>query len=161
MTIFGTRRWFLRCIVLLVLAHGLSGCGGSGSSATPVAPSPPPQAAPTPPSSDSWLAGYTLTGVSLSGVVYESTPAGWAPIAGALVYCELCGEITHTWATADANGFYSFSGDLANGGGVWLSPGTRTPVSVSADGYQNPPGLGERYVLINGDTRFDMQMVRR
>jgi hypothetical protein len=32
---------------------------------------------------------------------------------------------------------------------------------VSADGYQNPPGLGERYVLINGDTRFDMQMVRR
>jgi hypothetical protein len=24
------------------------------------------------------------------------------PIAGALVHCELCGEITHPWATADA-----------------------------------------------------------
>src|SRR5262245_28234176 len=77
MTIFGTGRWFLRCIVLPVLVYGLSGCGGSGSSPTPLAPSlVPPQAAPPPPSSGSWLAGYTLTGVSLSGVVYESTPAG-------------------------------------------------------------------------------------
>ena len=68
----------------------------------------------------------------------------------------------HTWATADANGFYSFSGDLANGGGVWLSAGLRTPVSVQANGYQDPPWLGsERYVLINGDTRFDMQLIRR
>ena len=162
MTILGTGRSLLRGSVLLVLACGLSGCGGSGSSATPLAPSPvPTQAAPPPPSSGSWLAGYTLTGVSLSGVVYESTPAGAAPIAGALVYCELCGEETHTFATADANGFYSFSGDLANGGGVWLSAGIRTPVSVRADGYEDPPALGGRYVLINGDTRYDMQMIRR
>ena len=161
-TIFGTGRWFLECVVLLALAYGLSGCAGSGSSATPLAPSPVPiQAAAPPPSSDSWLAGYTLTGVSLSGVVYESTPAGSAPIAGARVYCELCGEGTHTFATADANGFYRFSGDLADGGGVWLSPGIRTPVLVLADGYADPPGLAGRYVLINGDTRFDMQMVRR
>jgi len=83
------------------------------------------------------------------------------PIAGARVYCELCGEGTHTFATADANGFYRFSGDLADGGGVWLSPGIRTPVLVLADGYADPPGLAGRYVLINGDTRFDMQMVRR
>jgi hypothetical protein len=44
---------------------------------------------------------------------------------------------------------------------VWLSAGIRTPVSVRADGYQDPPGLGGRYVLINGDTRYDMQMIRR
>jgi len=164
MTIVGTGGWCLRCIVLLALAHGFSACGGYGSSATPLSPSPaPPPAAPVPPppASGSWLAGYTLTAVSLSGVVYESTPAGAAPIAGALVYCELCGELTHTWATADANGFYSFSGDLAKGGGVWLSPGIRTPLFVQANGYQDPPGVGERYVLINGDTRFDMQMIRR
>jgi hypothetical protein len=166
MTVVCTGGWFLRCIVLLMIASGLSGCGASGSSATPSAPSPAPlPAPPAPPSSGSWLAGYTLTGVSLSGVVYESTPAGWAPIAGALVYCELCGELTHTWATADASGVYSFSGDLAHGGGVWLSSGIRTPVSVQANGYQDPPGLagsyGQRYVLINGDTRFDMEMVRR
>jgi hypothetical protein len=36
-----------------------------------------------------------------------------------------------------------------------------TPVYVRADGYEDPPGLGGRYVLVNGDTRFDMQMVRR
>lgn len=160
-TLFGSGRWFLKCIVLLVLAHELTGCGGSGSSATPLAPSvvPPPVVSP-PPTSGSWLAGYTLTGVSLSGLVYESTPAGRLPIAGALVYCELCGEITHTWATADANGFYKFSGDLTTGGGVWLAAGIGTPVFVRADGYQDPPGLGARSVLINGDTRFDMEMVR-
>lgn len=164
MTTVGAGGWFLSCIVVLVLAHALSGCGGSGSSATPLAPSPAPPPtvpAPPPPSSGSWLASYTLTGVSLSGVVYESTSAGWAPIAGALVYCELCGELTHTWATADADGRYRFSGDLANGGGVWLSPGIRTPVSVQAKGYQNPPGITERYVLITGDTQFDMQMIPR
>lgn len=162
MTTFGGG-WFLRCIVVLVLAHALSGCGGSGSSATPLAPSPapPPTVPAPPPSSGSWLAGYTLTGVSLSGVVYESTSAGWAPIAGALVYCELCGELTHTWATADTDGRYRFSGDVATGGGVWLSPGIRTPVSVQAKGYQNPPGISERYVLITGDTQFDMQMIPR
>src|SRR5258706_13176511 len=127
MTVFGAGRWCSRCIVLLVLALGLSGCGGSASSATPLAPSPaPPQAAPPPPpSSGSWLSGYTLTGVSLSGVVYESTPAGGAPFAGALVYFELFGEMTQTFATADANGFYSFPGDLSNGGGGGRSPGIR------------------------------------
>jgi len=84
------------------------------------------------------------------------------PIAGALVYCEPCGEITHTWATADANGSYSFSGDLANGGGIWLSAGKRTSGSARADGYCDPSGLlGRREVLIIGDTRLDFQLVRR
>ena len=56
------------------------------------------------------MKGYTLTAASLSGVVYEMTPTGQAVIPGAVVYCERCGEITHTWATADANGFYRFPG---------------------------------------------------
>jgi hypothetical protein len=34
-------------IVLLVLAQGLAGCGGSGASSTPSAPSPVPQPTPT------------------------------------------------------------------------------------------------------------------
>jgi len=101
-------------------------------------------------------------------VVYEETPTGRVGIAGASVYCEKCGEITHTWAIADAKGFYRFPGDLATGGGVWLYPGIRTAVRARKDGYQDPPGIplmfnstGWREVLIGGDTRFDIQLVRR
>ena len=101
----------------LVLALGLGGCGGSSLPTTPLAPSPPP-----PQAAVSGPRGYTLIGVSLSGVVYESTATGRAPIAGAVVYCEPCGEQTHTFAYADDNGFYHFSGDLALGGGVWVVP---------------------------------------
>jgi hypothetical protein len=113
--------------------------------------------------------------VSLTGVVYEVTQTGPAGIAGALVYCEACGLLTHTWATADSNGFYRFSGDLANGGGVWLSPGFLTAILVQHTGYQDPPALpplrgpifhipdgpGWREVLIDGDTRFDIELARR
>lgn len=111
----------------------------------------------------------------LTGLVYEMTSTGPIGIAGASVYCEACGLQTHTWATADSNGFYSFSGDLATGGGVWLSPGVLTAIGVEHRGYQDPPGLpplrgplfhvpsgsGWREVLIDGDTRFDIQLVRR
>jgi hypothetical protein len=108
--------------------------------------------------------------VSLSGVVYELTPTGRRPIAGALVYCELCGEETHTFATANDQGFYHFSGDLSRGGGVWLVPGVPTPIAVGYynKDYEDPPGLpamplgpGWRAVLIDGDTRFDIELVRR
>lgn len=56
----------------------------------------------------SWLRDYTLTRVSLSGVVYESTATGRTPIARAVVYCEPCG--------------------------VALAPGAPTPIAV---GYYN------------------------
>lgn len=154
---------------VLALALGLGGCGGADSS-TPLAPSPlPPQAVVRVPTAALFPPG-TLTGVSLSGVVYELTPTGRKPIAGALVYCELCGKETHTFATADDKGFYHFSGDLAAGGGVWVAPGVPTPINV---GYYNrdfedPPGSpvvfqgpGWRAVLIDGDTRFDIELVRR
>jgi hypothetical protein len=108
--------------------------------------------------------------VSLSGVVYELTPTGRRPIAGAIVYCEPCGKETHTFATADDNGLYHFSGDLATGGGVWVAPGVPTPIAVGYynKDYEDPPGLpamrqgpGWREVLIDGDTRFDIELVRR
>ena len=161
-------------VVLLALAQGLSGCGGSGSSPTPLAPSPvsqqgvPPQATPLP--GFFYGGGYTLKGVTLFGVVSEATPTGQAPIADVSVYCDACGAFGHTWTKTDANGYYSFSGDLDSGGGVWLS-GTPTPLKVEKEGYQDPPGLpssarlpsgpGWREVLINGDTRLDIQLVRR
>ena len=157
---------------VLVLALGLGGCGGSDSPAMPLTPSPlPPQTVvPAPAPGHPWLPGHTLRGVSLSGVVYELTPTGRTPIAGAVVYCEPCGEETHSFADADENGFYHFSGDLASGGGVWVAPGVPTPIVVGYynKDYEDPPGLpltsrgpGWREVLIDGDTRFDIELVRR
>jgi len=131
---------------------------------TPTPPPVTPEAiVPTPPAGTAnWLDGYTLTGVSLSGTVYESTATGPMPIAGALVYCELCGKETHTWATADGNGIYNFSGDLANGGGIWLVAGRRIAIWVQAEGYRDPIGsLNSRYELIDGDTRSDFELVPR
>jgi hypothetical protein len=157
---------------VLVLGLGLGSCGGSDS-ATPLTPPPPPAQAvvpgPAPSPRPSFPPG-TLRGVSLSGVVYELKPTGRTPIAAAVVYCELCGEDTHRFATADDNGFYQFSGDLAKGGGVWVVPGVPIFIAVGYynKDYEDPPGLppaghgpGWREVLIDGDTRLDIELVRR
>ena len=155
----------LTCGGLLVFVLALSGCGGGDSLTMPVGPSPLLPQAVLPPISTSsgWMAGYTLTAASLSGVIYELTPAGYpAPIPFAVVYCERCGEITHTWATADADGFYRFPGDLATGGGIWLSPGQPTSIIVRGMNFEQQPWLGRNLdVLITGDTRFDVELVRR
>ena len=50
-----------------------------------------------------------------------------------------------------------------------LSNGPNTVVLVAKEGYEDPPGLtyppyhspGAREVTINGDTRFDIELVRR
>jgi hypothetical protein len=117
----------------------------------------PPMIAPV-----DWMAGYTLAAVSLSGVIYESWMGRNVPIPYAVVYCERCGEITHTWATADANGFYRFPGELATGGGIWLSPGQPTAIPVGGVNFEPQPWLVRSLSLtITGDTRFDVELVRR
>ena len=155
-----------RLFVYCVLTQALTACSGSSSMPTaPAVPSSVPR-----PAAPGGPAGYTLTGVSLSGVVYEVGPTAQTPIAGLEVYCEPCGETTHTWATTDANEFYRFSGDLTRGGGVWLSPGVVTPIRAAKDGYGAPPGLpprfgyhtapGWREVMITGDTRQGRSLER-
>jgi hypothetical protein len=139
-------------VLLVVIAQGLAGCGDSGS---PSAPSPVPQPArPTP--------VYAFSEVTLSGVVSEVTPTGQAPIEDASVYCETC-EDGHVYAHTDRSGFYSFRG-------VWVSAGIPTVLWVGKAGYQDPPeqpilpglpGSGWREVTIDGDTRLDIQLVRR
>jgi hypothetical protein len=97
------------------------------------------------------------------------TPTGLVvPVLGVSVYCDACGEVGHTTRTTDASGFYSFSGDIARGGGVWISAGIATPLIVTKEGYRDPPGLppgpvsqGWREVTVKGDTRFDIQLVPR
>ena len=168
-------------LILLLLAQGTLACSGPDSSASPPSPTAPsavpPPARVAPCAAPGSVSGCPTTrvGASLSGMVYELTPEGPVGIPGAAVYCEACGLITHTWATADASGFYRFSGDLATGGGIWLSPGVLTVIGVEHKAYQDPPGLpplrgplghiptgpGWREVLIEGDTRFDIELVRQ
>ncbi len=159
----------MRVFVAIVLALSMGAChGGTPFPTSPTTTTPPNR--PLPPAPGFGAATLTLKGVSLSGVVYQLTPTGRTPIAGAIVYCEPCGEETHTFATADENGFYHFSGDLARGGGVWVAAGVPTPIAVGYynKNFQDPPGLpavrqgpGWREVLIDGDTIFDIELVRR
>ena len=160
------RTFALRGVVILAL--GLGGCSRTDLPATPLSPSPmlPRAVAPVPPSG-----AATLRNVSLSGVVYELTPTGRRPIPQAYVYCEACSEQTHQFVLADENGFYRFSGDLASGGGVWLTPGDPTEIYVGTSynkDFEDPPGVtrslrgpGWRAVMIDGDTSFDIELVRR
>jgi hypothetical protein len=109
--------------------------------------------------------------VGVSGVVYELTATGRVPIPKAYVYCEVCSAETHMFNIADENGFYQFSGDVASGGGVWVTPGIPTEIYVGTSynpNFKDPPGVtpsrrgpGWREVLIDGDTRFDIELVRR
>jgi hypothetical protein len=158
-------------LLLIVLAAGLAGCDGTNpTSPTPLAQQiiPPPAARR---SGSSYGEGYTLTGVTLSGIVFEPTPTGQVPVADVTVYCDACGEVGHTWMRTDANGYYSFTGDVDAGGGIWLSRNP-TPLWVGKEGYQDPQGPpprsttlpsgpGWREVRITGDTRFDIELARQ
>lgn len=146
--------------VLSALVVGLAGCGEDGPVLSPTPSAPVP--VPTRPSATP----VYMSDVTLSGVVYEETPTGRAPIEGVWVYCEPCGAETHSGVYTDPNGFYSFTG-------VWIDPSLfPTRIWILKDGYVDPPGLpkttppnpsgaGWREVVINGNTQFDAQLVRR
>jgi hypothetical protein len=82
---------------------------------------------------------------TLSGTVTEMTPTGPAPLGGVTVYR----NATSGWreGTTDKDGFYQIPG---------LFDGTAV-IDVTKEGYQRET----RNVTISGDTRFDMQLVRR
>jgi hypothetical protein len=156
----------LRGVWMLTL--GLGGCGDLGPPASTLTPSPTPTVVVVPPQTA--VFPPALTNVSLSGVVYELTPTGRTPIPLAYVYCETCSKETHMFARADEKGFYQFSGDIASGGGIWLIPGVPTELIVGLiynPDFEDPPGFtprrgpGRREVLIDGDTRLDIELVRR
>ena len=152
-------------IFLLMLGGGL-GCGKDNAQPAPASPSVIIQPAPTPPPPGSVLADATL-----SGMVYEvvtASPRQIVGIEGAAVYCEQCGESTHNYAYTDPIGHYIFPH------GVWTEERPAFPVRIwiGKDGYKDPAGLpkttppnpsgpGWREVVINGDTRFDAELVRR
>ena len=140
-------------VLALCIAVGTCGCGSSTvptspsalpTAAVPPAPVPPPGPQPT----------YTL-----SGVVSEVMPTGLVPVEDVELYCDSCGSPTgHTFTSTDANGVYSFS---------WAQNGVH-PLLVWKTGYDvvDPMGTlrsGEAYknATVNGDTRFDIQLVRQ
>jgi hypothetical protein len=144
---------YLPGVFSLFVAIWMSGCGSSTGPTAPTAPpiaavppAPVPQPAPQP--------TYTL-----SGVVSELTAAGKAPAEGVRLYCDSCGSPDgHTFTSSDGNGYYSFS---------WARNGVH-PLLVWKDGYDvvDPTGrLADGTAVTNatvdGDTRFDIQIVRR
>ena len=165
----------MRHAMALVLSQLVAGC--AGSPALPSAPSSPPVTlvpVPSPPVPSPPVPGTpvsVLTDATLSGMVYElvdGSPGERRGIEGVSVYCEQCGESTHNFAYTDANGEYVFPR------GVWNEGKTNFPsrIRVTKDGYgdpgglphttpPNPSGSGWREVMINGDTRFEIELVRR
>jgi hypothetical protein len=149
-------------IVLLALLLGLAGCHGGTDNTS--GPSPVQPSVPVTPSGDSAV----LVGATVFGVVYEVAATGRAPVAGVSVYCDSCGATGHTWKTTDANGYYSFSGDLAAGGGVWV--GARGPINllIAKTGYRVvdaattfPDGSASVAIVVHGDSRLDIQLAQQ
>jgi hypothetical protein len=120
--------------LLLGFAAFTWACGDSPVS--PTSPSAP--LAPATPSSPASQLTYIL-----SGVVFEVTPTGVMPIEGVQVE----EYDRHQFATTDANGFYRISGVSAG----------RIAVGFEKEGYQS----NRSTVNVNGDTRFDIQAIRR
>jgi hypothetical protein len=125
--------------------------GCDRNSLSPTQPTPPPRVV-VPSGPD-----FSVADVTLSGVVYEVTPTGRMPIEGVRVFLTDDQDIA-----TDTNGFFSFRP-------VWLAGGNAI-IWVGKDGFDNVegqpivPGYNEpgwHVVPINGDTRFDIQLVRR
>ena len=155
-------------LLVALVATGLAGCSNSVTAPTPLATPPaarqaPPPVIPNPP--------FIAADVTLSGVVFEATPAGRVPIAGIGVSN---GE--GEYAVTDANGFFSLSP-------VWVCPCAYQPwieagvtlLWLWTDDYVDPPGQpasvfthgvtnpgsGWRDVTMHGDTRVELELVRR
>ena len=125
-----------RLVAAVVMTLTVTACGGDGNGTipTPTAPAPITAPAPTP------TPGSTF---DLFGVISEVTANGVMPIEG--VQVEEYNR--HQFATTDANGFYRISG---------VSPG-RVGVGFDKEGYESSRSI----VTVNGDTRFDIQAIRR
>ena len=114
-----------------------------------IADAAPPTLPQPPLTVHNWLPGVVFdSNTTLSGFVFERAQGVEVPIERAWVYCERCGEETHAGMWTDKQGFYSFQG-------VW---GYAFPISVSKDDSHNRVW---RDVILNGNTRFDVQLERK
>jgi hypothetical protein len=162
-------------LLILVLAAGLAGCEGSRLPTAPSTPQPQQTPRPTGTGPDT----YTVADVILSGVVYEETPTGRVPIEGVRVVPDYFHVFPTPIVVTDSQGFFSFRR-------VWVCPCSWAPwvnagltsIRVEKDGYTAPAGQPDsvfrhplypdavrddlmRDVTINGDTRVEIELVRR
>jgi len=96
----------------------------------------------------SWTGTFPPGTFTLSGVITEATGAGPVPLDNAEVW--RLNEEQSGWdhGATDKNGFYQLHG---------LSDGSRR-ASISKEGYQT---IEQPDVPVHGDTRFDIQLLRR
>ena len=145
-------------LLCMALSLGFAGCDGTGPSVS-TAPTNRIQPIPSPtPNAPRFLH------VTLSGIVYEETPTGRVPIEDVEVYCEPCGAETHSGTYTDSNGFYSFSGVWVESlpARIWIGKdGYADPADLPRPTPPNPTGPGWREVAIDGNTRFDAQLVKQ
>ena len=151
-------------LLLLTLAAGLAGCNGANAP-LPTAPSAQPQQPPRPNPDGQ---GEYLADVTLSGLVYEVTPTGRMPIKGVVLWSS-----EQAMVVTDIHGLFSVRP-------VWVCPCPWAPsvepgltsIQWNKDGYEDPAGQpdsifpgrteeGWRDVKINGDTRVEIELVRR
>ena len=139
-------------IAFVALSLILAGCGSTSIPTAPSVQAPIPVV--PPPAPPAQPGDYIL-----SGVVFEVTPDGQVPVEGVEVYCDSCGSpFGHTFVDTDAQGFYSLS---------WAANGVHA-LMVRKDGFavKDPSrtysdGSGVKDAMVNGNTRFDIQLVRR
>ena len=145
----GTRRSAaLRALFLTML---VSACDGgirsSPTSQTPL-PAAPPAATPVP---------VILIG-TLSGVVFEVTSGGNAPVEGVRVYCDSCGA-GHADSYTAGNGAYSFTDVKTSVYPLWVAKqgyNLAKPTGRAGIGW-----MGSINADVNGNTRFDIEIVRQ
>jgi hypothetical protein len=102
--------------------------------------------------------------------VFEVTSAGNMPLEGVTVYCDPCGPPDgHSFRSTGADGGYSFdgAGGVAPGstpGGILLFVAKRGYVLPNQPDISGPNGdgyMGSVRVTVTGDTRFNIQILRK
>ena len=142
----------------MVLATVVFGCG-DGRAPSPIAPTLPQTPSTPTPASPAIL-------YPLSGVVFEVTSAGNAPVEGVEVYCEPCGPPDgHSARYTAADGAYSFDG--AGGvatGRIELLLAKRGYILPNQPDLSGPSGnswMGRVSVTVTGVMRYDIQIIQK
>jgi hypothetical protein len=143
--------------IALILAALVLACSDD-TTPSPIAPPPPQPTTPTP--------APPATIYSLSGVVFEVTSAGNTPVEGVDVYCDSCGPpIGHSSRLTGADGVYSFDGEGGvTAGGIPLFLHKRGYILPNQPDQSGPNGdswMGSVSVRVSGDTRFNIQIIRK
>ena len=88
-------------------------------------------------------------------MVYEVVAGVRVPIEGVRLYCDGCGSpVGHTFVDTDADGLYGLS---------WVLPGVTYLQVIGKAGfrYEGPIHSLGIPITITGDTKFDIELIRR